>query len=94
MAASIRRTLYVLDAASAAQAARFVAPGDLLAPVDGLIVFARGGASLLEAAGGLTPIAAPVARTSAGSLAAVAPAPLAMTASDPTSSRTPPPLAP
>ena len=43
------QTIYVLDPASAAEAARFVGPGDLLAPVDGLIVFARGGASLLDA---------------------------------------------
>ena len=41
--------LYVLDPASAAIAAQYLRPGDLLAQVDGFILFARGGGVLAEA---------------------------------------------
>ena len=44
-------TLYVLDAQSAAEAARHLAPGDLLAVIDKLVVFAKGGAPLVDGLG-------------------------------------------
>jgi hypothetical protein len=45
------RTLYILDAATAAQAATHLGPSDLLATIDSRIVFARGGAALVAGLG-------------------------------------------
>lgn len=45
------RTLYILDAETAVQAARHLRPADLLANIDGRIVFARDGAALVDGLG-------------------------------------------
>jgi hypothetical protein len=43
--------VYALDEASAAKAEKLLQPGDLLARIDGVIVFARGGKTVLDTAG-------------------------------------------
>jgi hypothetical protein len=45
------KTLYILDAGSAAVAAQTLRPGDLLATIDDHVVFARGGARLVDGLG-------------------------------------------
>ena len=52
--------IYVLDPKSAAATAELLQPGDLLARIDKLVVFARGGKALLEAEGiAVTPYVPP-----------------------------------
>jgi hypothetical protein len=52
--------IYILDSASAAIAERYRRPADLLARIDGLIVFARNGGALATAAGLHPPPYAPL----------------------------------